>query len=125
MKRYSEYKDTHRAWLGKMPKHWNIKCLKHASRFINGYAFSSDSYTDNGIPLVRIGDIKPKIDLSETKNVPTEYYETLSNFRIKHADILLALTGATIGKSSVYELTKPALLNQRVAIVRPEEILGQ
>src|SRR5699024_1611369 len=39
-------------------------------------------------------------------------------FLIKPNDILIAMTGATIGKTSVFKASKKALLNQRVGIIR-------
>lgn len=121
MKRYPKYKDSGVEWIGEIPEGWDVKRLKHCSKFISGYAFSSDAYTDDGIPIIRIGDIKPDINLNETKKVPVEYVDSCKDFQIKYGDILLALTGATIGKTSVYLLNDMALLNQRVSIVRPEQ----
>jgi len=86
---------------------------------LNGYAFDSDGYLDDGIPIIRIGDVKPRIDLSGTKRVAHSLLDDLGNFRVFKGDILLALTGATIGKSAVYDSDDVALLNQRVGIMRP------
>lgn len=121
MKRYPEYKDSGAKWVEEVPKHWDKVRLKFCSDLINGYAFKSDSYVDDGIPIVRIGDIKPDMDLIDAKKVPYEFFDTCHPFRIQFGDVLLALTGATIGKSTVYRLKDDALLNQRVAIIRPKQ----
>ena len=120
MKKYPEYKDSEIEWLGKIPKHWTITPFKHIISFINGYAFKSDTYTEDGIPIIRIGDVQKSINFIETKKVPKEYWDELPEMRIYYGDILIALTGATIGKSSTYQYHNPALLNQRVALIRPK-----
>jgi type I restriction enzyme S subunit len=121
MKPYPKYKDSGIEWIGKVPKGWEKSKIKFCTEFINGYAFKSDDYvTTEGIPLIRIGDIKPEIDFNEAQKVPEEYAAIFKTFAVKKNDILVALTGATIGKSSVYKSTRPALLNQRVAILRPK-----
>ncbi|GEM_PF-84035 len=118
-------KDSGIEWLGEIPEHWEVKRLKHCTMLVNGYAFDSNGYIADGIPIVRIGDIKSKMDLTEAKRVPKSLLHELKSFQVKKDDILLALTGATIGKSSVYDLDEPALLNQRVAIIRPSTGMQQ
>ena len=121
MKPYPKYKDSGVVWIGEVPVGWEKSKIKICTEFINGYAFKSDDYvTTEGIPLIRIGDIKPEIDFNEAQKVPEEYASIFKTFAVKKNDILVALTGATIGKSSVYKSTRPALLNQRVAILRPK-----
>lgn len=120
LKKYPAYKDSGIDWVGEIPEHWIAIRMKFSSKLINGYAFDSNSYVEDGIPIIRIGDINSDINLEDTKKVPFEMIESHSAFKVNRGDILLALTGATIGKSAVYTLQDDALLNQRVAIVRPE-----
>ena len=112
-------KDSGFEWIGEIPEHWQVMKLKYCATMLNGYAFDSDGYLDDGIPIIRIGDVKPRIDLSGTKRVAHSLLDDLGNFRVFKGDILLALTGATIGKSAVYDSDDVALLNQRVGIMRP------
>jgi len=118
MKKYDSNKDSGIASIGNIPTHWKVTKMKYNALLKNGYAFKSDKYTDVGIPVIRIGDVKPVISLEETKKVPAEWLSDLSDFLIRSGDILVALTGATIGKTSVYNLSEPALLNQRVGLLR-------
>ena len=49
------------------------------------------------------------------------YYDELSNdnnFVIKKDDLLIAMSGATTGKVSIYNLEKKAYLNQRVGLFK-------
>jgi len=107
-------------WLGDVPEHWGLKPMKYGASVITGYAFSSDDFVDDGIPLVRIGDIKKdgSVDLSNAKNLPKEFAQTYNKVLIHAGDIVMAMTGATIGKAGRYQSDQPALLNQRVCIFR-------
>ena len=120
----TERKEINNIWIGSIPKTWQDKKFKYVTKFLNGYAFKSDEYVPEGIPVIRIGDIKPEIDLVDTKRLSESYLEIAKDFIIKKNDILIALTGATIGKSSVYDLYDIALLNQRVAVIRTLEIIS-
>lgn len=109
-------------WLGGIPAGWEVKKAKFLSDFVSGYSFDSESYTDDGMPIIRIGDIAEIIDFESVKKVPAELSIGLEKFNIKSGDILLALTGATIGKTAIYNSTEVALLNQRVAILRGKKL---
>lgn len=109
-------------WLDDIPTGWEVKKAKFSSDFISGYSFDSESYTDDGVPIIRIGDIAETIDFKSVKKVPADLAVGLEKFSIKKGDILLALTGATIGKTAIYNSMEFALLNQRVAILRGKNL---
>lgn len=90
--------------------------LKKYAKVQGGYAFKSSEYTKNGIPVVRIGDLKNNtIDLENCIKVSNSYLNTCKNFIIKENDLLIAMTGATVGKVAfVKNLKTQLLLNQRV-----------
>ena len=46
--------------------------------------------------------------------------EEMSNSRVKEKDILLNITGASIGRSAVYKNSVHANVNQHVCIIRPK-----
>lgn len=105
-------------WIGKIPEHWEVKRLKDIARIINGYAFNSNEYIENGIPIIRIGDIADSINIINTRSVASDYIKIAKDCIIKNGDILLAMTGATIGKSAIYFSETKCLLNQRVCSIR-------
>lgn len=113
-----EMKDSGVEWIGEIPRNWEIKKLKYWVDFSNGYAFKSEEYQDEGIPVIRIGDVKELVDAENSKRISSKYIDLLPEFCIKKGDILIALTGATIGKVGVYDSNKPALLNQRVGNIQ-------
>jgi type I restriction enzyme, S subunit len=124
---YPSYRDSGVEWIGKIPGHWNKKRLKHLVLYKNGYSFSSDDFSFEGqVAVIRIGDINDKIDFDKCIKLPMSFLEKFSGFIVKKNDVLVALTGATIGKSCKYNYDKPSLLNQRVCLLKNNnELLDQ
>ncbi|TXD96522.1 restriction endonuclease subunit S [Psychrobacter frigidicola] len=113
---YAEYKDSGVEWLGEIPNHWEITALKRYCNVKGGYAFASDAFTDVGKPIIRIGDIKEdgSISLESCKFISTELAKSSHAYLVEKGQLLMAMTGATIGKAGVYISDSPAYLNQRV-----------
>lgn len=105
-------------WIRIVPTSWTLKKMKYVSRLVNGYAFDSKEYVDEGVPIIRIGDVQTPISIANAKRVPFHYLKVMPWLQVKMGDILLAMTGATIGKSAVFVLEEATLLNQRVGILR-------
>lgn len=103
-----------------IPKHWEVRKVKYIVHFINGYAFNSALYDDRGnCNIVRIGDINNGTIIYDDiiKVNANEYY--LKKFRIKKHDILLAMSGATVGKIAyIKNDLHNFFVNQRVGIIR-------
>jgi type I restriction enzyme S subunit len=115
-----EMKDSGVEWIGEIPEDWEIEKIKYNSKNISGYAFKSDDFKERGIPIIRIGDIKDNIDFNKTKKI--EKKPEYNQSRINKGDIIIALTGATIGKTSYYKYDKISYLNQRNGIFRSKTI---
>ncbi len=95
----------------------NLVEIKEVAEVRGGYAFKSGEYQqEHGVPLVRIQNIKNGgIDFSKTVYINEKYLNCLENFLLNDRDILIAMTGATIGKiGRIYQEDLPAFLNQRV-----------
>ncbi|NVK75105.1 MAG: restriction endonuclease subunit S [Oceanospirillaceae bacterium] len=111
-------KDSGVEWIGEIPESWEVTKLKYLSEILNGYAFKSDDYTDHGVPVVRIGDVKEPIDFNNAKRVPNSIVSKLQSYRLQRSDILIAMTGATIGKIGKFDTNDECYLNQRVGALR-------
>lgn len=119
MKRYDSYKDSGIDWIGEIPSHWEVKRLKFLSKVINGFAFKSEDIGEKGEKLVRIGDINNQSEFEYKRiNIAKYVNVDLDKFKVSKGDVVIALTGATIGKSNVYEFQNDAYLNQRVGMFR-------
>ncbi|MCF7970480.1 MAG: restriction endonuclease subunit S [Methylococcaceae bacterium] len=113
---YAKYKDSGVEWLGEIPNHWMSTELKRYSVVQGGYAFSSDSFIEAGKAVIRIGDIKQdgSVSLESCKYIKSENADQYSQYQVNNGDLLMAMTGATIGKVGRFKENEPALLNQRV-----------
>ena len=104
----------------KIPKDWNVIRFKYISTFLNGYAFDSkDLQMDFMYPVIRIGNIKNGgIDTINCQGVNNNY--NIKDYLIKENDILLAMSGATVGKVGIAHNIENAYINQRVGIIRTD-----
>ena len=102
-----------------LPKGWVWCRLREIALIIGGYAFSSESLkSSQGVRIIRISDFNEQGWVNKSV---TRYNgeKILSQYEIQTKDILLAMTGGTVGKSFfVFEVPERMYLNQRVAIIR-------
>ena len=111
-------KDSGIEWIGEIPEHWDTYKLKRCSKFINGYAFNSNHFNkDKGIPVIRIGDILNE-QISFENIVYVQENNELEKFIVHKNDILIAMSGATVGKIGLYSSDDIVYINQRVGIIR-------
>ncbi len=119
MGKYQSYKPTGVEWIGEIPEHWKKCRLKNVSKSVNGYSFKSDDFDkEYDIPVIRIGDVGDKIDFEDCIKVKSDFLTDKKDFVVFRNDILIGLTGGTIGKSGRYNYDTPSLLNQRVGLLR-------
>ena len=114
-----QMKDSGVEWIGEMPENWSLFKLKNIINFQNGFAFDSSKLSNNGkYPVIKIGDIcNGSIDIYNANKINDN--SGLENYLIKEKDILLAMSGATVGKLGyVSNIDKECYINQRVGIIR-------
>ena len=111
-----EFKDSQIAWIGQIPKHWEITKNKY---ILNGVysggtptSGTPEFYTDedNGIPFVSIGDMSKKEFIESTKTKVTKLGIRDKNLKILTKNTILYSIYATIGK--VAELKCNATISQ-------------
>ena len=77
-------------------KGWDKVFMKQIIKVVGGYAFKSDLFKDNGIPILRIGNI----NTGEFRPINMVYWiedDKLSRYVMHPGDLVLSLTG-TVGK---------------------------
>ncbi|WP_288550000.1 restriction endonuclease subunit S [uncultured Brachyspira sp.] len=84
----------------------------------SGFAFKSDDYIEDGIPVIRISNISDNFNINNMVFVPDEYLDKYSNFVLKKNDILVSLTGDGKLKTDLVFEDNKYLLNQRVGCLR-------
>ena len=83
-----------------------------------GYAFKSDQFSTEGVPVIRIGNItKVGLIIDEDVCYDENFWNENDSYRIAKNDILIAMSGATVGKSCINNTERKLLLNQRVAAI--------
>ena len=99
--------------MDKKTNNWQIKKLGEVCKLKNGYAFKSDNYLDNGIPVIRISDIKDGL-IVPRNTVYVSEDSVYDNYIINENEIIVAMSGATTGKFGIYKSKEKAYQNQRV-----------
>ena len=94
------------------------KLSKYADIF-GGYAFKSKDFLPEGIPIIRISDVDgEKVNPENAVCYPEQFWIDNASYRVEKNDILMAMSGATTGKTGLIQFEGKALLNQRVACIR-------
>ena len=110
-----------------IPDTW---CFTRFSSLIlinGGYAFKSENYIgkENGVRVLRISDFNEK-GFNQKRPIYHKYTPELKPFELEVNDIIMCMTGGTVGKSYfVSELPEPMLVNQRVADIKINDILNK
>lgn len=91
-------------------------CIGDYCALKSGFAFKSKWWQDSGVPVVKIGSINQDyLDLSDCSYVSEDKISLAKDFIVSGGDLLIAMTGATIGKfTMVPKTTETILVNQRV-----------
>lgn len=97
---------------------WQEKKLSEIAEINGGYAFKSQHYTENGIRVIRISDFDEQ-GLKNEKIVRHPYNITFEAYRLKPNNIIMAMTGGTVGKALlIQEVLEDMFVNQRVANIK-------
>ena len=81
----------------------------------SGFAFKSSDWTDSGIPVVKIANVKNgNVVLDGCSFVAPDVANSKAEFLLEAGDILIAMTGYIGDVALVRERDIPAVLNQRV-----------
>ena len=98
------------------------KRIKDYAEVLGGYAFKSDLFCTDAVPVIRISNINNGcVELDYDICFGELFWKQNEKFRAEQNDILMAMSGATTGKAGIYREDMPALINQRVACIRAKE----
>jgi type I restriction enzyme, S subunit len=122
----AKMKDSGIEWLGEIPAHWEVKKLKHLVCKIGSGVTpkgGASVYQQSGVPLLRSQNIHfDGLRLDDVAYISDEIHNNMSGSKIVSGDVLLNITGASIGRCYFvdYQLGE-ANVNQHVCIIRPSE----
>lgn len=121
-------KDSGVEWIGEVPEGWEVKRLKHVTTKIGSGITPSGggtSYLDEGIPLLRSQNVLfGKIEFEGVAFISEKIHSEMSNSQVKNGDVLLNITGGSIGRCHFVEVDFPINVNQHVCIVRPSKSIS-
>jgi len=108
-KPYSKYKDSGVEWLGKVPKHWQVRALQIAARS-NPYAFvdgpfgsdlKNEEYTESGVPLIQLNNIGVGYHSTNSLNfVSQEKSKQLRKHQALTGDVVIAKMAEPVARAA-------------------------
>lgn len=106
---------------GEIPEGWVPDQLATFTSIKNGYAFKSKDWRDCGVPVVKIGSVKPRfVDLRQASFIEDSLSQEKSQFRLRAGDMLVGLTGYVGETGRVPVVDVFPMLNQRVGKFEPK-----
>lgn len=116
-------KDSGIEWLGEIPGHWSAKKLGYGAALQGGYAFASEKFDSEGVPVVRMNNLKRGIvDTTQASCIAPE--NCVDAFALAEGDLLWGMSGSIGETGSLGNFARvrgsdlPAQLNQRVGRFR-------
>ena len=95
--------------------HWSKVSLGEAVTVRSGYAFKSRDWTSEGVPVVKIANVKDgNLAMESCSFVSEETAARAGDFKLRDGDLLIAMTGYVGDVAIVRSYDLPAVLNQRV-----------
>jgi type I restriction enzyme, S subunit len=113
--------------IGRIPKKWENKPASNIFEFINGKAFYSDGYSEEGYVVVDLLNININCKFQLTikdKYISHELYQKYPRSHLRQNDLIIIMTDITptlglIGKTAIIDRNNTYVLNQRVGCLRP------
>jgi len=120
---YFKYKASGVQWPTELPEHWGIRKVKKlASRVSSGKTPTggSETYVDEGVVFIRSQNVYDEgLRLDDVAYISDSVDEEMAVSRVMPNDILLNITGASIGRSCIVPDGFPrANVNQHVCAIR-------
>ena len=116
-------KDSGVEWLGEVPEHWEVSRLGYVTNKIGSGKTpkgGSEIYVDEGVLFIRSQNVYDDgLRTDDVVYISKNIDEEMSASRVKSGDILLNITGASLGRTTlVPENIEKANVNQHVCIIR-------
>jgi type I restriction enzyme S subunit len=117
-------KDSGVEWIGEIPEHWEVKSVKHITSYIGSGKTprgGGEVYSQEGVLFIRSQNVHNEgLRLDDVVFISEELDKEMLNTRVRPDDILLNITGASIGRTSlVPKYFNKSNVNQHVCIIRP------
>ena len=106
-----------------IPEGWEVKRIEDYCKSSGGYAFKSSEWKKSGNPIIKIKNIQENNSLNIEDIDFVDMSKTIDEkFKANAGDVVIAMTGATIGKFAIVPKTDNGFyVNQRVGIFKLNE----
>ncbi len=122
-------KDSGIEWIGEIPEHWVITKLGFYTTKIGAGSTpsgGSEVYLDTGIPFIRSQNVLfSGLNLEGVAFIDQSTHESMSGTIVRQWDVLLNITGGSIGRCCVVESDIEMNVNQHVSIIRTVDKLNR
>lgn len=119
----AEMRDSGVPWIGSIPAQWSTCSLKRLTTKIGSGKTplgGAEVYTTEGILFLRSQNIfNTGLEVESAFYISEEINSTMENSQVQYQDVLLNITGGSIGRCCIYDLDGiRANVNQHVCILR-------
>lgn len=122
-----EMKDSGVEWIGEIPSHWGVTKLGLYTTKIGSGSTprgGAEVYVDSGIPFIRSQNVHFEgLKLMEVSFIDIETHYSMKGSVVRKEDVLLNITGGSIGRCCVVDVEEEMNVNQHVSIIRTKSQL--
>jgi type I restriction enzyme, S subunit len=116
-------RDSGIPWLGRVPQHWDVMKMSWVCRSIRD---GTHNPPDRALGIHRLLSVRNVQDgrfvlLSDDRTMtPEDFAELQRSYTVEENDIVLAIVGATTGKSAIVGRLENVTVQRSLAILRPD-----
>jgi len=123
-----EMKDSGVEWIGKIPSGWKSPKLRFYTTKIGSGSTprgGSEIYEEEGVPFIRSQNVHfSGLSLENVSFITDEIHLSMSGSKVKRDDVLLNITGGSIGRCCLVDVDFEMNVNQHVSIIRTKDSLS-
>lgn len=123
-----EVKDSGIEWIGEIPEHWDVTQLKYLTEKVGSGVTprgGAEVYTEEGVKFIRSQNVYfDGLRLDDVVFIDEKTHLQMENSKVVFNDVLLNITGGSIGRSCVVEVNEELNVNQHVCIIRTNDELN-
>lgn len=121
----AKMKNSSFEWLGYNPENWDLVPLRYLYNKIGSGVTpkgGGDVYVDEGIIFIRSQNVHfDGLRLDDVVKIDNETHQKMNNSNVEFNDVLLNITGASIGRCCMVNIKEEMNVNQHVCIIRVNE----
>lgn len=123
----AKMKDSGIEWLGDIPEEWKIVPIRYLNTKVGSGVTpkgGAEVYTEEGVTFIRSQNVHFEgLRLDDVVKIDFDTHEKMSGSKVDYKDVLLNITGASIGRCCVVNIRDEMNVNQHVCIIRPNNAL--